>query len=137
MQVSPYLYFTGQCEEAFNFYAKCLDAKIEAMMTHEGSPAEAQTPPEWKKKILHARMNVEGVLIMGSDAPPGRGQKAQGFSVSLSFKNPADAERVYNALSENATSIFMPLQETFWALKFAMFNDKFGTPWMVNCEKVM
>jgi PhnB protein len=71
---------------------------------------------------------------MGSDAPPGRQQKPQGFSVNLGFKDPAEAERIFHALVESGT-VTMPFGETFWATRFGMLVDRFGIPWMVNCEK--
>lgn len=133
MQLNPYLLFSGQCEEAFKFYERLLGGKIEVMMAHEGTPAGQGVPPEWQKKILHARMKIGNQVLMASDAPPGRQQKPQGFSVSLSVKDPADAQRIYNALAEGAT-VTMPIQETFWAKRFAMLTDRFGIPWMINCE---
>jgi PhnB protein len=136
MQLNPYLLFNGQCEAAFKFYAKCLGAKIEAMMTHEGTPAACQVPSEWVKKIMHARLSVGGTLLMASDAPPGRYEKPQGFSVSLLVKSADEAERVFKALSDNGT-ITMPMTETFWATRFGMLVDQFGIAWMVNCEKAM
>lgn len=133
MQLNPYLYFNGTCEEAFKFYEKCLGGKIEAMMTHAGTPAESQTPPEWRDKILHARLSVGGTILMASDAPPGRFSPQQGFSVSLSMKDPREGERVFNALAEGG-KVGMPYQKTFWAAGFGMVTDRFGIPWMVNCE---
>src|SRR5947209_3042488 len=94
MQLNPYLTFNGQCEAAFKFYEKCLGGKIEAMLTHEGTPAEQDVPSEWRKKILHARLTVGDQALMGSDAPPERYDKPQGFSVSLNVDKPAEAERV-------------------------------------------
>jgi PhnB protein len=134
VQVNPYLLFNGQCEAAFKFYAKCLDGKIEAMMTHEGTPMAAQVPPAWLKKIIHARMTVGGTVLMASDCPADRYKKPEGFSVTLNIKEPAEAERVFHALSEKGT-VQMAIQETFWATRFAMFTDQFGIPWMINCEK--
>jgi PhnB protein len=133
MQLNPYLLFNGQCEEAFKFYEKLLGGKIEAMMAHEGTPAEKGVPPEWRKKILHARLAVGDQVLMASDAPPDRYQKPQGYSVSIGVTDPAEAERIYQTLSENG-SVGMPLQKTFWAERFAMFVDRFGIPWMINCE---
>jgi PhnB protein len=134
MQVNTYLFFNGQCEAAFKFYERCLGAKIEAMMTHAGSPAEAQAPPGWRDKILHARLVVDGgTALMGSDAPPGHFEQPQGFSVSLGITDPAQAERIFQALAENG-KVQMPLQKTFWAQRFGMLVDQFGIPWMVNCE---
>jgi PhnB protein len=83
---------------------------------------------------MHARLIVDNMLLMGSDCPEGQAEKPQGFAVALGFADPAEAERVYNELSVNG-SVQMALQETFWARRFAMFTDQFGTPWMINCEK--
>lgn len=134
MQINAYLNFDGQCEAALKFYERTLGGKIECLIRHEGTPAEASTPPEWRKKILHGRLNPNGQVIMASDGPPDRYQKPQGFSVSLSVEEPAEAERVYQALAENG-KVCMPIQETFWAHRFGMVVDQFGIPWMVNCEK--
>lgn len=132
MQLNPYLYFSGNCEEAFKFYERLLGGKIVDMMTHAGTPAEAQTPPEWANKILHARLKVGDWVLMASDAPPQHYQKPAGFSVCLQLADPAEAERIFQALAENGT-VQMPLQKTFWAERFAMFVDRFGIPWMINC----
>ena len=134
MQLNPYLFFNGQCEEAFKFYAQCLEGKIDSMRPNEGSPAEGQVPAEWRKKILHARMVVGNQVLMGSDAPPGHFHNPQGFSVSINLKDPAKAERIFRALAENGT-ITMPFATTFWSAGFGMLTDRFGIPWMVNCEK--
>ncbi len=134
MQMNPYLNFDGQCEAAFKFYEKCLGGKIEVMIPFEGTPAADQAPPDWRKKILHARLVAGNQVLMGSDAPPGRFQKPQGFSVSVSVDDPAEAERIFRVLAENG-KLTMPIQETFWALRFGMLVDQFGIPWMVNCEK--
>jgi PhnB protein len=134
MQLNPYLTFNGQCEAAFKFYERCLGGKIEAMIPHAGTPAEQHVPQEWRKKILHARLTVGGEVLMGSDAPPDRYEEPKGFSVSLQIKEPADAERIFAALAENGV-VRMPLQQTFWAARFGMLVDRFGTPWMINCDQ--
>jgi PhnB protein len=134
MQINPYLTFPGQCEEAFRFYEKVLRGKIEAMFPHAGTPAEQHVPPEWRNKIMHARLVVGEGVLMGSDAPPGRQEKPHGFSVSLQIKDMAEAERVFHALADGGSTT-MPMQETFWALRFGMCVDRFGIPWMVNCER--
>ena len=134
MQMNPYLYFDGNCEAAFKFYEKVLGAKIDALMTHEGTPAAGQVPAEWRKKILHARMSVEGQVLLASDAPPGRYDAPKGYSVSVQLNNPVEAERIFHALAENG-QVRMPIQETFWAARFGMCVDRFGIPWMINCEK--
>ena len=134
MQLNPYLMFDGRCEAAFKFYEKALGGKIEAMMTYGGSPMTEQTSPEMRNKIMHARLSVGDKLLMASDAPPDRREAMKGFSVTLSIDDPGEAERIFHALSEAGT-VQMPIQETFWARRFGMLVDQFGTPWMVNCEK--
>ena len=132
MQMNPYLFFNGQCEAAFKFYAQCLGGKIEAMLRHEGTPAEKEVPSEWRDKILHASLVFGDNVLMASDAPPGHFDKPQGFSVSLSVSEPAQAERLFNALAQNGT-ITMPIAQTFWSVRFGMLVDQFGIPWMINC----
>ncbi|MHB8735765.1 MAG: VOC family protein [Terriglobales bacterium] len=134
MQLNPYLNFNGQCEAAFKFYERVLGGKVEAMMTHAGTPMEAQVPLEWRNKIMHARMTVGDKVLMGSDAPPEHYEPAKGFSVSLSVADPGEAERVFHALAENGT-VRMPIQKTFWSARFGMLVDQFGIPWMVNCDQ--
>jgi PhnB protein len=133
MQVNPYLFYDGNCEAAFKHYAKVLGGEIEAMMPHEGTPAAGQVPADWQKKIMHAKMTIDGEVLMGSDAPPGNFNKPQGFSVSLQIEDPAEAERKFNALAEGGV-VTMPIAQTFWARRFGMCVDQFGIPWMVNCE---
>jgi PhnB protein len=134
MQLNPYLTFNGQCEAAFKFYEKALGGKIEVMMTYGGSPMAEQTRSEWRNKIMHARLSVGDNMLMASDAPPDRYEAMKGIMVTLGIDDPGEAERIFHALSENGT-VQMPIQETFWARRFGMLVDQFGTPWMVNCEK--
>jgi PhnB protein len=136
MQLNPYLFFDGQCEVAFKFYAKALGGKIEAMMTHDTMPGSEKMPAEQRSRIMHARLSVGDKMLMGSDAPPDRCEAMKGFSVTLGIDDPAEAERIFQALSPGAT-VQMPIQETFWARRFGMLVDQFGTPWMINCEKPM
>lgn len=131
--MNPYLLFNGDCEAAIRFYEKSLGGKVEAMFTHEGTPMEKMVPAEWRKKIIHARLALGDKVLMASDCPPDRYVKPQGFSVNLDCKTPAEAERVFSALAENG-AVQMPLQQTFWAARFGMVTDRFGTPWMINCE---
>jgi len=91
-------------------------------------------PPEWHDKIMHARLTVGDETLMGSDAPPGRYEAMKGFSVTLGIADPADAERIFQALAQGGT-VRMPIQPTFWAQRFGMLVDRFGTPWMINCEQ--
>jgi PhnB protein len=134
MKLNPYLFFNGQCEAAFKFYEQCLGGKIVAMVRHAGTPAEKEVPANWRDKIIHARLVVGDEVLMGSDAPPDRFEAPKGFTVTLGIDDPAEAERVFNALAEKGT-VRMPFQQTFWALRFGMLVDRFGIPWMINCEQ--
>ena len=136
MKLNPYLVFNGQCEAAFKFYEKCLGGKIVALIPHAGTPAEAHVPPEWRDKIMHVHLQVGDQSLMGSDAPPDRYKAPQGFSVSINIKDPAEAERLFHAFEEGG-QVRMPIQPTFWAERFGMVVDRFGIPWMINCEKAV
>jgi PhnB protein len=133
ISTNTYLNFPGTCAEAFKTYEKILGGKIIAMMKAENAEMGG---PDFVGMIMHARMTVGDGLIMGSDAPPSRYKTPQGFSVSVMVDTPAEADRIYAALAEGGTQT-MPIAETFWALRFGMCQDRFGTPWMVNCEKPM
>jgi PhnB protein len=134
VQISPYLHFNGRCEAAFKFYEKVLGAKIDGMFTFGESPMAKEVPADWQKKIMHARMTVNGNVLMGADASSERYQRPQGFSVSIAVKEPEEAERVFKELAQNGT-VQMPIQKTFWSARFGMLVDQFGIPWMVNCEQ--
>ena len=132
MQLTPYLNFNGQCEEAFKFYERALAGKITALVTFESMGSAGHLPEGWGKKIMHAHMTVGDQVLMGSDAPAGRFEKPQGFSMSVQVDQPSEADRVFNALAEQG-EVRMPLQKTDWAARFGMLTDQFGVPWMVNC----
>jgi PhnB protein len=134
MQLNPYLIFNGQCEAAFQFYAQCLDGKITFMTTYAGTPVEQQVPAEWRGKLLHATLMVGNQVLMGADCPTDRYQTPQGFSVTIAVRDPVEADRIFNALAENG-KITMPIQATFWSPRFGMLVDRFGIPWMINCEQ--
>jgi PhnB protein len=140
MQSNPYLYFNGECEAAFKFYEQCLGGKIVEIMTYADAPADMPIPEqsstEWRNQIMHVTLKIDSVVLMGSDAPPDYFEKPQGFYVNLQFDTVAEAEQVFNALAENGT-VQMPFQKTFWAERFAMLSDRFGTPWMINCAPVV
>jgi len=134
MKVDPYLNFDGNCAEAFRFYEQLLGGQIETMMTFGESPMADQTPPGNRDQIMHVSMLVDGQRIMASDAPAGYYQKPQGIYVSLNVERAADARRIFDAFAEGGT-VTMPFEKTFWAVGgFGMVIDRFGTPWMINCE---
>ena len=134
MKINPYLTFDGDCKAALAFYAEVLRGQIVMMMTYADAPAGMPVSPESRDKVMHGRLTVGDQVLMGSDAPTGQYQPPQGVSVTLNIDTVEEAERVYNALSEGGT-VHMKLEETFWAKRFAMFADRYGTAWMINCEK--
>jgi PhnB protein len=136
MKVNPHisLAFKGQCEAAFRFYERCLSGTIASMFTWGNSPVAADAPPGWDAKVLHAALRVGDTVVMGSDVPPHQYEQPKGFSVLLNIDDPVDAERVFHVLAENGT-IEMPIQETFWAIRFGVVVDQFGIPWSINCER--
>jgi PhnB protein len=133
MQLNPNLNFKGECEAAFRFYEQCLAGKIQTLMTWGDSPMADQVPSEWRDKIIHTTLIVGEAALLGCDAPPDRYEKPSGFSVTIQLKDPADGERIFNALAENG-KVQMPFAKTFWSPGFGMCVDQFDIPWMVNCE---
>jgi PhnB protein len=136
MKINAYLSFDGNCKQAFAFYAEVLRGQIAMSMTFADAPPGMPCPPDAKDKVMHTRLLVGDQILMGSDAPSGQYKPTQGIHVTLNLDTPTEAERLYKALCAGGT-VAMELQETFWAQRFAMFSDKFGTPWMINCEKPM
>jgi len=133
MQLNPHLAFNGECEAAFKFYENCLGGKIVTMMTYGDSPMAEQMPPAWRGKIIHAAFALSDHQLTGADVPPESYQKPQGFYVLLNIGAEAEADRIFKARAENG-AVQMPVQETFWARRFGMLVDQFGTPWMINCS---
>lgn len=133
MRVNAYLNFNGKCEQAFKFYEDCLKGKIEFLMRNGESPMADKIPNDQKSNVMHATLRFGDQVIMGADLPPQYYEKPQGFSISVSINDVAEAERIFNELSAGG-SVRMPLQKTFWAERFGMFTDRFDIPWMINCE---
>ena len=134
MRLNPHLTFNGECQAAFEFYEKFLGGKISLMMSYRDSPMAADAPPGFSGKILHADIALDCQILTGADALPGQYQKPQGFSIMLNSEDAAEADRLFKALAEKG-AVQLPLQETFWALRFGMLTDQFGIPWMINCGK--
>ncbi|HEY6128873.1 MAG TPA: VOC family protein [Candidatus Acidoferrum sp.] len=133
MEITPYLLFLGNCREAFQFYEKALGGKLD-LMTYGSSPEAGKLPAAMRDQVMHARLSAGNTALMGSDCPPEHYAKPQGFSVSVSAADPAETERIFNALVKDGKTK-MPLQQTFWSAKFGMLQDKFGIKWMVNCTQ--
>lgn len=134
MKLHTYLNYGGNCEQAFRFYEQHLGGKITMMMTHGQAPNPNQVPANWKNAILHAQINIGETVLMASDVPPERFQPMRSVYLSLSVSSIDEAERIYALLSDGG-EIFMPMQETFFASRFAMLRDKFGTSWMILQER--
>ena len=134
MKLHTYLNYGGNCAQAFRFYEKHLSGKITMMMTHGQQPNARDVPPDQKDAILYARMSIGGTDLMGSDVPSERFQSMRSVYLSLSVQNIDEAERIFALLSDGG-EIFMPMQETFFAFRFAMLRDRFGTSWMIINER--
>ena len=131
LQLDNYLFFDGNCADAMRFYERTLGGKLH-LMTHGESPMAAQTPPGSANRILHARLELDGRLLMASDSMVGQPYEGmKGFSLSLIYPTVAEAQRIFAALADGG-QVTMPIAKTFWAEAFGMLVDRFGTPWMVN-----
>ena len=130
MQLHTYLNYGGNCEEAFRFYEQHLGGKITALMRHGEPPAMLEVPADWNGKVLHARMSLGGTELLGADIPADRFQPIRSAYLSLTVDRVDEAERFYALLSQGG-QIFMPMEETFFAHRFAMLRDRFGTSWML------
>jgi len=133
MQVSTYLNFNAQCDDAIKFYEQALGAKVLFKMTWGESPMASELPAEAHNLIMHSTLSIGDGKIMCADSPPGNYEKPGGMSVSLHIKDADEGQRIFKALSENG-NVTMPFDKTFWSPGFGMCVDQFGIPWMVNTE---
>ena len=132
--VEPYLFFNGNCEEALQFYAKALGAKVEAMFRFKDSPEPpppGMVPSGFENKVMHALLRVGNTAIMASDGCSDQNSNFQGFSLSIAVTSEAEADRIFAALVEGG-QVQMPLSRTFWSPRFGMLTDRFGVHWMVH-----
>jgi PhnB protein len=132
MKLDIYINYKGNCKEAFRFYEQHLGGKITMMNTFRDMPDGANIPDERKDDILHARIEIGGAVVMGADIP--QAEPMRSAYLSLSVDSDKEAERVYALLSEGG-EIFMKMEQTFFASRFAMLRDRFGTSWMLLHEK--
>jgi len=130
--VETYLTFNGNCADAMRFYEKALGATVEYMMTHGESPMADKAPADFKDKVMHSSVMIDGHRLMASDPMPGQPYHGMhGFTLSLAYPTVAEGEKIFDALAEGG-HVVMPMQETFWVERWGNVIDKFGTPWMVN-----
>jgi len=115
MTLTPqiYLSFNGQCEAAFRFYEQRLGATRGGMFPYANSPMAGDVPREWEAKIMHGSITLGGLTIAGADPPPGQYERPKGFRISIE----------------------MPIQQTFWSVRFGVLTDQFGIPWTISCSQ--
>jgi PhnB protein len=136
MQLTTYLNFGGNCEDAFRFYEQQLGGTINFLMRHGDTPGGSPAAENWKDKVLHVSMSLGGTSLLGADVDPGRFQPMRSAYLTLTFDNTPETERVYQLLSDGG-QVFMPIDESFFAHRFAMLRDRFGTSWMLLHPKPM
>ncbi|WP_316979060.1 VOC family protein [Shumkonia mesophila] len=132
MQVQPYLFFNGRCEEAIEFYRKALGAEVEMLVRFKDSPDEH--PPEMgeidPESVMHATLKIGDAVLLASDGCGNEPTSFKGFSLSLTATSKTEADRFFNALADGG-EVQMPLGETFFSPRFGMLTDRFGVSWMI------
>ena len=130
MKLLTYLNYGGNCAQAFRFYEQHLGAKITMMMTHGESPNATNVAPDWRNAILHARMSIGETELLGADVPPDHFQPMRSAYLTLIVNSTDEAERIYALLTDGG-EIFMKMEKTPFANRFAMLRDRFGASWML------
>lgn len=130
MQIEPYLDFNGRCHEALEFYEKAIGAKVEVLLRWKDSPDNSMCTPQNAEKVMHSRLQIGNTRLMASDGRGTGNPNFQGIMLSISTENEAEAERLFNGLSEGG-QVTMPPGKTFFSPRFGMVTDKFGVGWMV------
>ncbi|MGE5540559.1 MAG: VOC family protein [Gemmatimonas sp.] len=130
MQVQPYLFFDGRCEEAMEYYRRTVGAELLALMHFKDNPDPGMSPPNAGDKVMHASLRIGDTTIMASDGRCRGRPTFDGFSLSLTVANEAEAKRLFNALTDGG-EVQMPLTKTFFSPSFGMVADRFGVSWMV------
>lgn len=133
MEMSTYLYFNGDCEQAMRFYAEVLGGEVSGVFRNSDAPDPSARMPGADHLVMNMAVKFGNAAILASDAPGDWYTRPAGFNVTVTPQSAAEAERVFTALSAGG-EVRMALEETFWAERFAMFTDRFGTPWMINFE---
>ena len=133
MQVQPYLFFDGRCDEAIEFYKKTLGAEVCMLMRWKDSPDKSMCSPGNENKVMHASLTIGETRVMASDGRNTGNPKFDGFALSVNAKSDADADKLFNGLTTGG-NVIMPLGKTFFSPRFGMAQDKFGVNWMVIVE---
>ncbi len=134
MRMSTYVNFAGTCAEAFRYYEKHLGAKVGMFMTHGQTPGQSRVSPEWKDKVLHARIIIGDTELAAADIP--NAEPMRSAYLTLAMDSDVEAERAFSALSDGG-QVFMPMQETFFASRFGQLRDRFGINWMILHERAV
>jgi PhnB protein len=134
MRTSVHLNFDGNCSQAFRHYQRLLGGKIRALLTYGESPIADKVPVEWRERIVHATLELDGMSLMGADVPPESYATPQGFAVVLHVDDVDRGRELFSALSEGGT-LRMPFQKTFWSPGYGLLVDRYGVPWEINCEE--
>jgi len=130
MQIQPYLFFDGRCEEAVEFYKKNLGAKVDALMRFKESPDQSMVAPGTGEKVMHASLRIGDAQVMASDGNCHGKPSFQGFALSIAAKSEAEADKLFGALADGG-QVQMPLTKTFFSPRFGMVADRFGVSWMI------
>jgi PhnB protein len=136
MVMNPFfsLWFDGRCEAAFQFYKRCLNGKITFMLTWGESLVADNVPQEWHGKVAHSTLVIGATRLQGSDSTPASYRVPRGFDIVLGPRGDR-AERLFTELADGG-AVRMPLQQTYWAVRFGMLTDRFGIPWVINCHEL-
>ena len=134
MKTATHLHFAGNARQAFEYYARTFNGRLAMVLTFGESPMAAQTPPGMRDQIMHVRLEYGDQVLLGCDAPPDHYRPAGGFSVTVLVEAPEEAARIFRALADGG-QVGMAFGPTFWSQGFGMCTDRFGVPWMVNCER--
>jgi PhnB protein len=133
MRVSPHLCFAGSCRAAFTAYHSILGGSLVTMLTYGESPMAGRVAPELHSQIIHATLRVGDLELTGVDIPPSEYRTPQGFFVTITVDDVAEAQRIFNALAEEG-QVILGFKSTFWSPGFGVLVDRFGVPWELNCE---
>ncbi len=133
MELNTYVSFKGDCEVAFKFYEDTLGAKPGLIFRYADSPMADVVPPGWETKIMHGSVKIGGCLLEAADVPPERYEEPKGFSLSLNVPTAGEAEKLFKKLADGGRVVYA-MEKTFWSERFGMVVDRFGIPWMINCE---